>query len=289
MSEATLSSGATATAAVVSTSRETDADICRAADLNLAEFIRHTARYGGTILEEEGLLLVAGTHPNPGPYRNCAIRLDDRLPAADVLQRAGAFFGARKRGYVLWVRKHADADLDRLCRTRGMRLLEEDGLPELYSPRRPELAEPPPDVRLARVETEEERLDFLRINAEGWGMEGMSIELAARTFFHPDSIAAPNVAAIMAYVDGRPASGAMAIVTNGSVGGYWGATSPWARRRGLADLCVRKMFNAGFDLGAVRAVCQASGSGEGIWLRMGFARLTKYYRYQSQRNEETWG
>jgi hypothetical protein len=263
--------------------------ICQYADLNLAEFIRHTARYGGTILEEDGLLLVAGTHPNPGPYRNCAIRLDARLPAADVLRRLGDFFGARQRRYVLWVRSHADEDLDRLCRARGMPLLEEDGLPELHSSQRPTRIDIPDDVRLVRARSEQERLDFLRVNADGWGMDGMSLDLAARTFFEPDSIDAPNIAAILAYVDDRPASGAMALVTHGSVGGYWGATAPWARRRGLADVCVREMFNAGFDLGAVRAVCQASGSGEGIWRRMGLERVTKYFRFQGSPNQGAWG
>jgi hypothetical protein len=266
-----------------------NANLCRYADLNLAEFIRHTARYGGTILEEDGLLLVAGTHPNPGPYRNCAIRLDDRVPANEVMRRLTDFFGGRRRRFVLWVRAHGDEDLNSLCRARGMQLLESEGLPELHSDHRPERIPAPDDVRLVHVATEQERLDFLRVNADGWGMDGMSLELAARTFFEPDSIDAPNIAAILAYVDDRPASGAMAIVTHGSVGGYWGATAPWARRRGLADLCVREMFNAGFDLGAVRAVCQASGSGEGIWLRMGLSRLTKYFRFQGTPNQDSWG
>jgi ribosomal protein S18 acetylase RimI-like enzyme len=163
-----------------------------------------------------------------------------------------------------------------------MRPLEDDGLPELYNEERPERISIPSDVRLVRVETTQEKQDFLRVNADSWGMGEMSIELAARTFFEPDSAAGPNVAAVLAYVNDEPASGAMALVSHGAVGGYWGATAPWARRRGLGDLCVREMFNAGFDLGAERALCQASGSGEGIWRRMGFQRLTKFMRYQGK-------
>src|SRR5205823_74041 len=85
-------------------------------DLNLAEFIRHQTRYGGTVLEEEGLLLFAGEHAQPGPYRNGALRLDDRLSATEALNRARRFFAVRRRSFVLWVRAHSDGDLDELAR-----------------------------------------------------------------------------------------------------------------------------------------------------------------------------
>src|SRR4051812_23364741 len=81
------------------------------ADLSLAEYLRHLARYGGTVLEEDGLLLFAGAHPQPNPYRNGALRLDRRLSAAEARSRADAFFGQRRRSYALWVREHADDDL----------------------------------------------------------------------------------------------------------------------------------------------------------------------------------
>jgi hypothetical protein len=256
-----------------------ETDIVRLADLNLAEFMRHTARWGGAVSEEDGLLLVAGAHPNPGPYRNCAIRLENRLDAAEVRERLDSFFGSRRRSYVLWARDHADGDLIDMCEAAGMRLLEPDGLPELAMRHRPEQSPLPDGVRLVLVREDSERREFLKVNAEGWGLPEMDTQLAADTFFHPDSVVGPNVAAILTYVDGAPASASMALVSYGAVGGYWGATAPWARRRGLADLCVRAMFNAGFDLGARTAVCQASGSGEGIWRRMGFERITRYHRY----------
>src|SRR5437870_13242160 len=84
------------------------------ADLSLAEFLRHLARYGGAIHEEDGLLLFAGAHPQPTPYRNGAFRLDSRLPAEEVLHRAERFFRDRRSGYVVWAREHADADLEAL-------------------------------------------------------------------------------------------------------------------------------------------------------------------------------
>ena len=50
-------------------------ELFRLADLSLAEFLRHLARYGGAIHEEDGLLLFAGAHSQPNPYRNGLLRL----------------------------------------------------------------------------------------------------------------------------------------------------------------------------------------------------------------------
>jgi hypothetical protein len=71
------------------------------ADLTLAEFARHLARSGGTVLEEDGLLLFAGPHPQPNPYRNGALRLDDRLDGEEALRRSREFFSARQSSHVV--------------------------------------------------------------------------------------------------------------------------------------------------------------------------------------------
>src|SRR5262245_54354946 len=80
-------------------------------DLNMAEAFRDMSRRaGGSVLDEDGLLLWAGGHPLP-VLSNGAMRLTPKLPAAAVLERADRFFGARRRGYTLMVRAHADPDL----------------------------------------------------------------------------------------------------------------------------------------------------------------------------------
>jgi len=76
-----------------------------------------TARHGDctAIDERDGLLLVSGSHPAPGPYGNFAMRLTERLTVSAILERADAFSKPKKRSYVLWVREHADEDLDALA------------------------------------------------------------------------------------------------------------------------------------------------------------------------------
>src|SRR5947209_3049127 len=148
------------------------AELLDLGDQNVAEFIRHIARAGEEthILEEDGLLLVAGSHPNPGPYRNVAMRIGDGLSAEEVFARADAFFGGFSRGYCLWVRMHADRDVDEIATERGFRLLEEEGLPQLARAGAPDPVEPGPGIELRWAVDEQSRRDFLMVNADAWGM-----------------------------------------------------------------------------------------------------------------------
>src|SRR4051812_13595628 len=122
------------------------ADLLRLADDGVAEFVRHTARHGRKtmIKEQDGLLLVSGSHSAPGPYRNMAMRQSSGIAAETVVDRADMFFAEGERGYVLWVRDHADEDLLSLAAERRWNPLEENGLLELVMHEPPELREAPP-------------------------------------------------------------------------------------------------------------------------------------------------
>jgi hypothetical protein len=113
--------------------------------LTLAEFFRWFARYGpgSHIVDEDGLVLFAGSHGQPNPFRNGAIRLDSRLDAEESLARAQRFFSPLKRSYVIWVRE-GESDLDALCRSHGMELVEPDRLPEFYLSGPPQAPKPHP-------------------------------------------------------------------------------------------------------------------------------------------------
>ena len=267
-------------------------ELLRFADLTLGEFFRQLARYGrgAQILEQDGLLLFAGSHPHPNPFRNGAIRLDNRLDAQEALDRAQRFFAPLERSYVFWVRE-SDTDLDALCSSRSMELVEPDGLPELFLEGPPPELEPiPADVVLRQTTDAEVRRDYVNVVAEGWGMGGISTELASDIFFHPDSMGDPNVMAFVAYVDGRPASGCMALLSYGIAVGGNGATVPWARRRGLAELCYGACLQVAYsDFGIRGSVCQSSPSGAGVWGRMGYQPLTRYLRYIGKPQATTWG
>jgi hypothetical protein len=259
------------------------AELLDLGDQNVAEFIRHIARAGEEthILEEDGLLLVAGSHPNPGPYRNVAMRIGDGLSAEEVFARADAFFGGFSRGYCLWVRMHADRDVDEIATERGFRLLEEEGLPQLARAGAPDPVEPGPGIELRWAVDEQSRRDFLMVNADAWGMGGAPYDLVRATLFEPSILDAPNVTAAIAYIDDKPAGTCMSINYPPHVaGGYWGGTAGWARKRGLHDLTSRAIFHAAAEqLGATISVSQTSPGAAKNLERMGLQQISSFKRY----------
>jgi hypothetical protein len=93
----------------------------RLAQRTLAEALKETSRRcSGVVLEEHGLLLVAGNHPRP-VFVNSALRTGT-MDASEVLSRAEAFFGKRGHRYEIWTRDGADADLEKAALAAGMRL-----------------------------------------------------------------------------------------------------------------------------------------------------------------------
>lgn len=264
----------------------------RLADVTLAEFVRHLTRAGeaGTVLEEDGLLLFAGAHPQPNPYRNGAIRVEARLGADDVLARATEFFAARGRGFALWASEHNDEDIALEARARGLNALET--LPELVLKGLPEELPLPEGVELRETADEHTRRDYVQVVANAWGMAGLPQDLASRVFFSTASIDAPNVSAFVAYLDGVPVSGAMTLVTHGVALGCQAATvrrlpRPPARpqggvggRRGLADACLCAALERSYaDLGAEISLCQTSSLGAPVWRRLGYEPFTSYSRF----------
>jgi len=285
---ATLTDAAT-TPAAPSRLGVVESQLLRLADLSLAEFLRHLARYGGSIEEADGLLLFGGAHRQPNPYRNGVLCLDDQLPVEEVLRRADRFFGARQSSYAVWTREHADAELDAIVSRTAVRDLER--LPELVLDELPPDLGAPDGVELRRATDPATREDYVRIVADAWGFGSMPLELATKIFFAPESVDAPNVVAYVAYYDGLPLSGAMTLVSHGVALGTQGATirrpkpgqrlpRPEPGRRGLAESCLYAALQVSFgELGARLSLCQTSKSGEPVWRNFGYRPLTSYGRY----------
>jgi hypothetical protein len=261
------------------------------ADLTLAAYLRYLARYGGAILEQDGLLLFAGAHRQPNPYRNGALRLDPSLPSDEALRRAGRFFGARRTSYALWAREHGDRDLEQAAVRATLRELER--LPELVLHELPEYLPPPDGVELRRALDERTREDYLALVADAWGMGAMPREVAARVFFDPDSLDVQNVAAFVAYYDGLPLSAAMTHVSHEVALGCQAATirrpkkgqnlprpGPRGETRGLAESCLWAALAVSFsELGARLSLCQTSNLGAPVWQALGYRPFTSYARY----------
>jgi hypothetical protein len=266
-------------------------DLLALADLTLAEYLRYLARFGGAVAEEDGLLLFAGAHRQPNPYRNGALRLSDALSPDDVQRLADRFFSPRRSGYALWAREHGDGDIERSAASAGLHELER--LPELVLEGLPDYLPPPDGVEIRRATDSRAREDYLDLVADAWGMASMPREVAAKVFFDPDSLDLPNVAAFVAYYDDMPLSAAMTLVTREVALGCQAATirrpkqgqrlprsAPAGERRGLAQSCLWAALELSYgELGAKLSLCQTSGLGAPVWLGLGYRPFTTYARY----------
>lgn len=261
------------------------------ADLTLAEYLRYLAAYGGAAVEEDGVLLFAGAHRQPNPYRNGALRLADGPAPQEVMRVADRFFGPRRSGYALWVREHADSDLEQAASAAGLHELER--LPELALEQLPDYVPPPEGVEIRRATDAAAREHYLDLVADAWGMASMPREVAAKVFFDPASLDVPNVAAFVAYYDDMPLSAAMTHVTHGVALGCQAATirrpkpgqrlprpGPPGERRGLAQSCLWAALELSFrELGANLSLCQTSSLGAPVWIGLGYRPFTNYGRY----------
>lgn len=249
-------------------------ELIELSDLNFAEANRElTRRAGGAVHDEDGLLLFAGTPPLP-VLVNAAQRTESQLGGAEVLTRANAFFGARRRGYTILIRAHADEELRAAAAAAGMLAFGDE--PAMVLDHRLADAKPPPGVELRRVESEVDAAAYGRIMGEAYATYGMPAEFGSALVGRLAVLCAPHIVTFLASLEGEPAAGAMLIATHGVAGVYWVGTTPAARGHGLAELCTRAAGNAGFDLGARVAALQASVMGEPIYRRMGYVEVTRY-------------
>lgn len=248
-------------------------------DANFVESVREHARWQEPckLVEEDGLILVAGPNAFPVAYRNCAIRVDPRLAAKDVLARTRDFFESRKRGFTILTRDSRDADLKAYLPSAGLNLTAELPCMLIESP----LAEPriPSDIRIERFREERHVLDAVAINAEAYQMIKLPAQEARIYFARPEELLSPRVEGFIAYQGTEPASTALTLFSGASAGLYWVGTAVAAQHRGLGEICTRLATNAGFARGATVVTLQASSFGEPIYRRLGYKTYDRLQRY----------
>jgi len=248
-------------------------------DANYVESIRQHARWQdpSELVEQDGLILVAGANAFPVAYRNCVVRVDTQMPADEVLTRARKFFGERRRGFTVMTRDSRDADLNAYLPTAGLQPAGESPCMLIEMP----LAEAriPADIRIERFQEERHVLDAIAVNAEAYEAIKLPAREARAYFGRPKELLAENIEGFVAYREVLPVSTAFALIDGDSAGIYWVGTANEARRRGLGELCTRLATNAGFARGATVVTLQASPFGEPIYKRLGYRTYDRARRF----------
>lgn len=246
------------------------------AHLNLVDSSRlfYELDPAAAIEAEPGRLFGAGSATHP-VISNAAFRRDDDFEAEDFVARALEFFAARDRRFSIWLRAEQDADRDLAAAAEAAGFQTVFEMPEMLLDA-PLPTEPLPDAaELRRLEDSDQVPDFWAVAKAAYVTNGFPPEVFAGYTRH-ERLLADNVAAFVAYVDGKPASIAMTIVNNGVAGIYWVGSLESARGKGLGRAVTVAATNAGFDLGGEVASLQASPLGRPIYAKLGYETAFDY-------------
>jgi ribosomal protein S18 acetylase RimI-like enzyme len=251
-------------------------ELLQLSDLNLAESYREISRWNPNIdmAEHADILFVSGA--GAFPAINFVIRVGNilRSSADTLIDQARSFFAARKRSFSIIVRQHLDRDLLDTCKrlelyqvANAPGMVMEDLLADKPLPR---------GVRLQHINTEAMVKDFAEVAGQSFTTLGMPAEVGRGVFSEPRALLAPHLYLVVAYLEGKPASCALAILSHGIGGIYYVGTIEAARGMGLAEHCTRAVGNAALKFGARCVVLQASVYGEPVYKRMGYKEFTRY-------------
>lgn len=96
--------------------------------------------------------------------------------------------------------------------------------------------------------------------------------------FFTDSASLPQVRFHVAYLNGKPASARMTITFDGAATGYFSATLPEFRKKGIASSLMRGTFQALHKEGITLFVNKAAMGPSGIWKKVGLNEYGNNYR-----------
>ena len=259
----------------MSTLAISDADLLTLSDLNLYEFQREEVRRadGGSIVEQEGMLLTVAADPFPPLSSAMRIAPASELSAVGFLDGASQYFASLKRGFSLRARGHLDADIIAECEARGYLALGASPGMVLRTP----LPTPAPSGYVLRVAEEMSTMrDFVTVAVGSYATLGLPEASAHKMMERAERMLNPYTHVVVAYREDQPVSVAMAFLSHGIGGVYWVGTLPAARGLGTAAHCTRAVGNHCFEQGARAVVLQASKQGEPIYRALGYEVVTRY-------------
>ena len=261
-----------------------NASVQELADENLIEALREHARWQSPCecVEKDGLLMVAGANAFPIAFRNCIVRIDQRVSAQAALEAARDFFWSRNRGFTVLVRASRDKDIDERLRAMGIAPAAEVPCMLIESP----VAQPaiPPGIRVQPFRETLHVQHAVQVNQEAYEAIKLPAQETRLFFGRPGALVSPRIAGYVAYRGNLPVSTALTLLSGKGAGVYWVGTILQAQRSGLADLCTRLATNAGFAAGASVVTLQASAYGEPLYRKLGYKTYDRLLRFRHPEN-----
>jgi hypothetical protein len=138
------------------------------------------------------------------------------------------------------------------------------------------LARPLPEVEMHRIDDERGRLALADLNAAVYDISSAWVRGAVAG----ESLWQAPLYGYVAYVDGHPVSTAFTVPLHGVLYVGFVATALAHRRRGLAELVMRRSLeDATRATGITRTVLHATADGYPVYLRMGYRPVDEFSLY----------
>ena len=247
--------------------------------------LRHTP---GCRRAEDGGVVMTTWGPH-GPVANKVAAVAPCPPLSRVVEMADRFFGSESGGYGVVVEADAGHPLEAELRAHGWEVFEDE--PALVMPQIPAAAPPlPPGLVVRPIRDDAGRRDLCRVLAAGFGsptadlMVELPVDSMESLLPSLDAALDPDVALLVAYVDGQPAATAMLFVV-GDVAGIIGvATAPAFRRRGIATATTWAALQEGARRACRCATLAALGASYDLYRKMGFVPVCHHRAYRPRNN-----
>jgi len=249
-----------------------DADGIHAAytRITLTAWRKLATRSGGAVLDQAGLMLASGPHPN-ALIVNTAFRIGPGADAPSALEMARAHYARLGYRFALNTAADRDADLEEAAAAAGwVRILD---LPAMVVDAPIDRPARPDGVDLRRADPAQDGPSFAEIAATCFADDDLEAEAYRMLFVDGTLLDGPDMAAFIASVDGQDVAAAWMTVDGraGLVG--WVGTLADYRRRGLGALVTHAVTNEAFARGARFVVLEASPQGLPVYERLGYRTI----------------
>ncbi|MZQ99709.1 MAG: GNAT family N-acetyltransferase [Acidaminobacter sp.] len=250
------------------------------ADQNLADSIIHRNKHSlhGVSEEAETFILFNLGIDSMDGHLNGVLCLEQTEPEM-LFNEAKRFFAQDHRGFVFWVRDHADLKLEAYLKEKGYTPLRIPGSTGMLTEKPIEMPEIPDGVITRKVAGAKELEDYGVVVRDAFNKP---TAVTKEMFSHERILVGETVGAWVAYRDQRPVAAATMVISGKAAGIYYVGTIADERGKGLGALMTAVAANAGFELGAEVVVLQASIAGEPVYRRLEFETITHYRWYLIQ-------
>ena len=249
-----------------------DSEIAAFADALIACYPTLGELTGGSVVERDGLLMVAGPHRR-ALVANTAIRIDPTLPPAAVFRTTREHYARLRYEFDLITFAFRDRDIEDAASGNGWDVGIR--LPCMVIRGRPATLPLPDGASIRWADPERDHDIVGRIVAIGFGDEDDEREGLRAIFDNAAIIRSPGWPSVIASVEGTDAAVASWTARSGvGIVGFV-ATLPEFRRRGLGALVTNEVTVAAFDAGAMLVGLQASPQGLPVYRRLGYEKIAE--------------